>query len=426
MKKLAMLFLTGMISLSMIACNSSSSNEEHQSGSVQVDATDEGSVEFSQEETTEAFTEEETEEESTIDESAISANPGPYLKNLFDFKVNIGKIAYRIPIAYSAMIARNWLYEDDDTITLKPNQYTTEEFMDRDDVILYVSFFNMGINTQQIKDSLIGQVTFDKLNLIGCETEIRFAGNIIYGQSTKTDVIAAYGEPTRIEEENGKEVLIYEKGEFEWVKFIPDEGTEIINNVDMCNFVEPDNFDGGTINEEVPEVVLNYKEPDAVGTDLNISNVRVLGDIYSLPAPVSAFLENGWEIVDDASHQAVVAKGVGTITLEKKGILITSDVINYTDSAVYIENCFVTTVYIDLEENEKGMIYIPNEISVNMPSSELELALEGITYETSKDRKYTYYTIKHEGVEGNGFIIRVNTSSLIVDSISCQNMPSSY
>ena len=153
---------------------------------------------------------------------------------------------------------------------------------------------------------------------------------------------------------------------------------------------------------------------------------RLDGELYTLPAPVSAFLENGWTIVEDDSHQAVVAKGIGGVTLEKEGVLITTDVVNYTDSAVYIENCFVTTVYVDLEENENGDLTIPTGICVKMPVYDLEQILENIEYETSMDRKYTYYTIKHEGTDGNGFIIRVNKGTASVDSISCQNMPSNY
>lgn len=443
MKKIVILALTGMICFSMAACNMFGFHKNNGTSSEQVESTDNNVGGISTEEhshigesskdssetknsennETENVT---TEEESQKDNTEISAKPGPYLNSLFEFKVSIGKIAYRIPIAYSAMTSRNWVYEDDDTVTLKPSQYTSEEFMDRDDVILYVSFFNMGINTQEIKDSLIGQITFDKLNLVGCETEIRFPGNIIYGQSTKDDLLKAYGEPTRIEEKDDKEVLIYEKGEYEWVKFTVDSDTQVINNVDMCNFTEPENFDGGTINEEIPEEVSNYKEPEDLGEDLSVAYVKLGSNVYSLPAPVSEFLENGWRVVEDESHQAVVAKGVGVVTLEKDGILISSDVINYADNAVYIENCFVTTVYVDLEENEKGNLSIPLGISVNMPSSELEKLLENVEYETSMDRKYVYYTIHHSGTEGNGFIIRVNKESLEVNSIICQSIPSDY
>ena len=331
-------------------------------------------------------------EEDIREESTEENREGAYREDLFEFKVNIGKIAYRIPMAYSAMTSRGWLYEGDETVTLKPNQYTSEEFMERDDVILYVSFLNTGINTQGIGNSFIGQIIFDKLNLIGCETEIRFPGNIIYGQSTKEDVIAAYGEPTDIEELEGKEILTYKKGEYEWISFTIDLTANIISDVDMRNFVTPDNFDGGEITEEIPQEVLDYEAPDNIGTDLSKPYVNILGDLYEIPAPVSAFLDKGWSIVDDNSHQAVVAKGKGMVTLEKNGIRITSDVINYADNAVYIENCFVTTVYVDLEENQKGMMSIPQGICVNMPLAELESLLETVTYTTTMDKLYNRYT----------------------------------
>lgn len=431
MKRLLILLVSGMLSVAMIACNgvtsstNETSTEESSSVAESVDAsmnegTSSGEVESSVTESTEESTQESTEE--------TEPEEGSYLEDLYEFKVNIGKIAYRLPITYSSMTSRGWIYEGNETITLKPSQYTSQELMDRDDVILLVSFLNVGIHTQEIKDSLIGQITFDKLNLIGCETEIQFPGNIVYGTSTKEDVLFAYGEPTDLVEVEGKEQeqLVYEQGEFQHVIFTIDKTTNVISSVDMCNFTEPENFENAEISEDTPQEVLDYEAPEKLGTDLNNPYVEIGENIYKLPAPVSAFLENDWSIVEADSHEAVVAKGVGNITLEKDGLYITTDVINYADTALYVENCFVVTVYADLEENAKATMEIPNEICLNMPLTALEEVLEGVDYTTSKDKKYTYYTISHSGGEENGFIIRVNKTKKIVDSISCKEIPDRY
>lgn len=457
MKRLSILLVSGILCLTMLACGgksnsadgslgnglgeSSSRNENigesenTQNGNTK-DSEENRSLEDNSSENNYAddVSKERPSSEGNSGESSDGAEEnetqepvaGSYLEDLYEFKVSIGKIAYRLPISYNAMISRGWIYEDDETVTLKPSQYTSQELIERGDVILSASFFNVGINTQEIKDSLIGQLTFDRLNLIGCETEIRFPGNIIYGKSTREDVIFAYGEPTRIEEGEGKDQLIYEKGEYERITFTIDKSSNGICDVDLINFTEPENFDDGEISKETPKEVSNYTSPEELGDDLTKPYVKIADHLYQLPAPVSAFLDNGWSIVESGSHGAVVAKGAGTVTLEKNGLRITSDVINYADTAVYVQNCFVTTVYVDLEENKNGMMYIPKGICINMPASELETVLEGVRYTSTKDGRYTYYTITHKGGKENGFIIRINQENGKVDSIVCQEMPAQY
>lgn len=452
MKRLSILLVSGILCLTMLACGGKSSSADESlgnnlgEGSSQNEST--GEPENTQNENIKDSEESHSSENNYTDDASKETPSsegnsgkssegageteteelaaGSYLDDLYEFKVSIGKISYRLPISYNAMTARGWIYEGDETVTLKPSQYTSQELIERGDVILSASFFNVGINTQEIKDSLIGQLAFDRLNLIGCETEIRFPGNIIYGKSTREDVIFAYGEPTRIEEGDGKDQLIYEKGEYERITFTIDKNSNEISDVDLINFTEPENFDDGEISKETPTEVNEYTSPEKLGDDLTKPYVKIADALYKLPAPVSAFLNNGWSIVEEGSHGAVVAKGAGTVTMGKNGMRITSDVINYADTAVYVQNCFVTMVYVDLEENKNGMMYIPKGICVNMPASELETVLDGVRYTSTKDGRYTYYTITHKGGKENGFIIRVNQENGKVDSIVCQEMPSQY
>ena len=59
--------------------------------------------------------------------------------------------------------------------------------------------------------------------------------------------------------------------------------------VDIRNFQEPEDFDKGSVSAEVPDIVANYKAPTALGGDYMEPAVEFMGDLYSLPAPVSAF-----------------------------------------------------------------------------------------------------------------------------------------
>ncbi len=438
MKRFLMLLLTGSLCLTMMACGGNRSSLDasaedgvEESGSlesneIQTEEESEEATETDSDESGQSSQQGDEEETESKEESSEAVSAGSYLDDLYEFKVSIGKISYRIPITYNVMIARGWTYEGDETVTLKPSQYTSQELIERGDVILSASFFNVGINTEEIKDALIGQLVFDRLNLLGCETEILFPGNIVYGESTKEEIVFAYGDPDRTEEADGKEQLIYEKGEYQHITFTIDQTSGQICDVEMMNFEEPENFPGGQISKDVPQEVTDYTAPETLGEDLSKPYVSIEDNLYELPAPVCAFLDNGWSIVEEGSHEAVVAKGAGTVTLEKDGTRITSDVINYADTAVYVENCFVTTVYVDLEENENGMMSIPNGICIHMPSSELETILKGVRYTETNDGRFVYYTISHRGGEENGFIIRLNQQTSQVDSIVCKRMPEQY
>lgn len=64
--------------------------------------------------------------------------------------------------------------------------------------------------------------------------------------------------------------------------------------VDIRNFKEPEGFDKGSVSTDVPDIVRNYKAPTALDGDFMEPDVEFMGDFYRLPAPVSAFLSNGW------------------------------------------------------------------------------------------------------------------------------------
>lgn len=61
---------------------------------------------------------------------------------------------------------------------------------------------------------------------------------------------------------------------------------------------------------EVPEIRTNYQTPAALGSDFMDPEVEFMGNLYRLPAPVSAFLDNGWEMKDVAEDAFV--EGVGS------------------------------------------------------------------------------------------------------------------
>ena len=66
-----------------------------------------------------------------------------------------------------------------------------------------------------------------------------------------------------------------------------------------------------------------------MGKDLRSSVVKIECDLYQLPCPVSAFLDNGWQIIQQSGD--VVAGGTDYIRIEKNGKKVDLSIINYAD-----------------------------------------------------------------------------------------------
>ena len=62
----------------------------------------------------------------------------------------------------------------------------------------------------------------------------------------------------------------------------------------------------------------NYQTPAALGSDFMDPEVEFMGNLYRLPAPVSAFLDNGWEMKDVAEDAFVEGVGLEFIDMDER------------------------------------------------------------------------------------------------------------
>ena len=120
-------------------------------------------------------------------------------------------------------------------------------------------------------------------------TPVELAGGIQMGVSGLDDIKAAYGDPSDIYEGDLYTKYTYEKDSYEDVELYVYKEDNTLKQVDMKNLVEPEGYDKGTVSDEVPEIVTSYQAPAALGADLLDPQVEYCGDLYTLPAPVSAF-----------------------------------------------------------------------------------------------------------------------------------------
>ncbi len=162
-----------------------------------------------------------------------------------------------------------------------------------------------------------------------------------------------------------------------------------IESIEIQNASIPDDFAISDISMEVPEVVNEYKAPDKLGDSFDTFVVQYGGELYKLPAPVSSFISNGWEIKKESKDMIIAGRSYGWVSLVNDNQELKVIANNYSEGATSIENCFMTSVKSG-DYNNNTDIVIPRNITIGMSESDLEEALGGVEYE--KDASSSSYT----------------------------------
>ena len=212
-------------------------------------------------------------------------------------------------------------------------------------------------------------------------------GNIEVGTATIEDIKAAYGEPTDTHEDEVYTVLTYDKDSFQDITLTVYQETGTLLEVDMQNFVEPEDFDPGTVSGETPSIVSDYKEPSALGDDLMDPTVEFMGDLYQLPAPVSAFEANGWVIQDAEEGAYVEGGGLEFIDMMKENQTVRFSVYNFTENAVALSDCFVQELSFATYDPEIIDMKLGGGVTLGVSKDDLKTMAEakGYVYEAEGD-----------------------------------------
>ena len=150
--------------------------------------------------------------------------------------------------------------------------------------------------------------------------------------------------------------------------------------------------------------------------------MRYGGDFYKIPAPVSQFTENGWEINQEGSDSSVKAGRHGYVTLEKDGQTLYAVVNNYENQRVTVENSFVTNVHGDFDVT-KVPIEIYRGITLGMGEETVKTLLEENEYQTEKNEEGTLYYIYTDKEQQNYTKIFVDKDLNLVRGIELSNSP---
>lgn len=339
--------------------------------------------------------------------------------DLYDFTFELEGVVYKLPCKYEDITKNGW--------TISSTGYNSESkiagnsydsfYMSKDGRKIIVYSYNMSGNVKTIKDCKIGGIECEAYN----EVDFVIAKNITVKSSVK-EIKTAFGVPGYSNSGSDYESMTYyaqKDSSYNSVKFyITNDGK--YSSIEMKNFIETED-DKTTTSTERPSYLDEYKAPTAMGKDLKSAVVKIEGDLYQLPAPVSEFIDNGWKIVQQSGD--VVAGGTDSIRVEKNGKKIDLYIVNYAEYQTTVENCAVYKVYAD--DYGKASVLIGSDaksITVGTAKADVDAAISSDFdyYEGTFSHSYIYSEYKERDFSVS---IRVDqeTGDVSSVSVSCKN-----
>ncbi len=366
----------------------------------------EQSVSSEEEESSEASTssEEESNEASTSSEAVESSEasvevpavntPAELSEDLYSFQVAVDGTVYQFPMWYSDFEALGWTYKGEPTDTLSSNQYTAAETWTKgDNMKVYTKIANLSINAQPFSKCMVAGITFDKYDLKNAECEIVLPKGIKYGVSTRDDVIAAYGTPTREYEGSSYYKLTYSGDTYSEFNIYVYLESGVVEKIEIENIVELEGADN-SVKDEVPAYLSNYVAPTELGNDLYKVVTEYEGKLYSMPCPVTELLNNGFTVKEEP--EAISAGGFARIEFMYNNQSFRTTVRNYADYATGYKNCMVTELIARSNSEPKLNMVLPCGIKLGDTEDELKQKIGDFHYE-EKNGEYVIY----DPVNGN-------------------------
>lgn len=340
-------------------------------------------------------------------------------ENLWDFEFSIGEDVWKLPQELSKWEEKGWSMEEKQEETMLDGEtYIEGEILKKQGQEISVDFVNPEGEKKPLKECYVGGI-FLEYQKEGPYYQL--PAGIMLGESSIIQVTEKFGTPTDEYEEKEDIYITYEYGKYKEVELVFHADDEVLYQVRMKNYREPENKEE-QITDEIPEEVKEYQAPQEYKGDFQEYVVKYDNSFYQIPAPVLKFVENGWKISKEGSDHYVKAGRHGYVTLEKNEQSLYAVVKNYGEKTTDVQNTFVTNLSGDFDVT-KVAIGVGDEIVLGMSAEEMKQQLEGSVYEKEDDEKGENYFIYSDESKKNFTRIFVDGNLQLVREIEVSNSP---
>ena len=308
--------------------------------------------------------------------------------DLMDYTFTLDGIVYQLPCAFSAFTDAGW--------TISSSGYSTKTTISGEDYDsfrmsnnghnIYISVYNYSGNTRQLADCPVGGIECK----LGDGPDF-FIAKGLTPAATVEEITAAFGSPNERYSGSDYTSISYNdpSNEYNGVAFFcyTDEAYAEYSSITLRNFVKLSS-DATETSAVYPDYLNDYVAPTELGTDLTSGIISIDGDLYQLPAPVSAFLDNGWSFTKLPGY--VVAGGYGYVDMERNGLELSVRVMNFSDFQTRPENCAVYSV--SFSDYDDQLLQLPLDLTIGSTLTQVQSAVtdQFTVYEGYGGTDFTY------------------------------------
>lgn len=286
-------------------------------------------------------------------------------ENLADFTFLLEDKIYQLPAEPSVFIAAGWKLDDQGAAKLGGLAYQ-EVTATKGEYSIKLELFNPSGNAQELRRCVVSGVM---ANPVDCPWLA--ASRLFTGKSKTSEVLEAFGMPQERYDNGFASVLEYAFGDNRVVFSTPENPGEYSYSHYVKMYrrdIEPEKTETSTLR---PAYLDEYVAPEALGNDLKTGYFELDGVVYAMPAPVSAYLENGWIIGSGSGF--VPAYGKASIRLLKGNMSVEMQICNNSELQVMPENCQVTMLTVFISGD--AFLKLPNGVTSKSSAKEAETAM---------------------------------------------------
>lgn len=320
--------------------------------------------------------------------------------NIDSFQVQIQDQVYSLPIKYTDFISKGWKIDEryeDASAKVGSGERDLVWFINGD-YRVNCNLYNPDISEQVYEKCVISGIQID-LRFESKGLTVFLPGGLKLGEVYKEQVVSAYREADDKYEASSSSKLTWEtKNIWSNVAITFDvNGVAVGYNGENPITLEDFEYSDPVVNDII------YQAPEKLGANIEDRTVMFGGDLYSLPAPLSAFIENGWETSE--ANQTVSGNGILHVNLKRNGTEIRLTVNNYSEngctaSAAYVEKLSSNDLYSTLFAVAEGINTDTTEVDLLNYLQEYSLP-----YEKTQGASGNKYSIQLEGDEWNNYCV---------------------